>query len=218
MVTVKNETGRVVVLCQEKREYSLAIDETRDFSSEEIAKDLPLKIRYLHQDRGAWTMEEEKALGRNVWFLRFFKRSRIPFVAFLHVEDDAHITLRADDGALVYTVPFHEVTCLRIACFSKDRKRKTDMGFETLGDKKTALRFLFWESLFTVPLMVLLTLALPWIVYSFWKDSDMETVVFYVLFTALFLFLGIRSLAFRHVFRKWNTDETSENKDGKFLE
>lgn len=202
MLTIKNNTDRVVTVYNGYFQKEIPINEAISIPDDEMQNDHTLKIKYfsLKSEQADTNIEIKRDFRRKIG-VDLYNDSQFPIVTAVNAQNKAELTIEEDDTPLPFLALFFKrATLKRLYC---PKLPIAQSLFCNATDKKQLLRLLRWELLFMIPFAILLVLA----TVVFWIERiEMTIAIVSSVLTILFVFCDCWNIYYYRSARKWRVD------------
>ena len=155
MVTVKNSTGKVIVVSHRLFQKDIPIDESITLTDAELSGDYHVSFSYFSLKNEQTEMDfgvEETNWPRKRVHMSFKNESRFPIVSYVNLEGKTELEIQKDDILLCALLFVKQIRLKRLLCKCGNQFLSARYTFACEQDKKRCLKLLRLVVIFTFPI------------------------------------------------------------------
>lgn len=197
MITVKNSTGKVIVISHRLFQKDIPIDESITLTDAELSGDHHVSFSYFSLKNEQTDVDfgvEVTDFPRKRAYLSFKNESRFPIVSYVNLEGKTELEIQKDDILLCALSFVKQIRLKRLLCKCGNQFLSARYTFACDRDKKRCLKLLRLVLVFTFPIALLLMAGG---IYSLFADKTPVAIVALILSAFpvfdLFYFIKMRN-------------------------
>ncbi len=202
MITLKNNTERVVVLYNDSFRREIPIDGTVSFEESELGTDKTVSVRYFTENNsdGGWNIDvERKFTGAKR--VRFFYKRKIHLVSTFDLSDNLEYTLERNSDTLpTIVLLLNRMAVEKIGLAADGRTVRPRVLAPSSEECRRKLRVMMLaELLILLPITVILFIAT---LQMFFDESEVGVKIIGALVTLLAVFICFDDLYYYRIAKK----------------